>query len=306
MLLKDFSKMLTFLTVARERSFSKASARIGISQPAVTQQIKSIEEYLQVRVIERRKNGITLTKEGEALLSVVTKLEAALEEGERQLLRIINRQMPLVLAACPVVGNYLLPCCVSDLREAMEGELSVEVSRNQEAEDALKARRADVAIYSPEHFSNDIQYREWIEDEIIVVSNQPIAAKLDPEALERFEWIVRDGQSQTRQVAVGALKSAGMNCERFLAGGSVFNDATAIKQALLKGPKDPDRPIASLISRFAVADEIERGGLYAGKISGCDIRRTLYVAHLKERRAEATITRAVRFLEQKRSLAATF
>lgn len=57
-MLKDFVKIETFLTVARERSFSKASAKLGISQPAVTQQIKFIEKYLGVRVIERKKTAL--------------------------------------------------------------------------------------------------------------------------------------------------------------------------------------------------------------------------------------------------------
>ena len=46
--------METFLTVARERSFSKASAKLGISQPAVTQQIKYIENYLEAKIIDRK------------------------------------------------------------------------------------------------------------------------------------------------------------------------------------------------------------------------------------------------------------
>lgn len=50
-MLKDFSKLETFLTVARERSFSKASAKLGISQPAVTQKIKSIERYLGSKAV---------------------------------------------------------------------------------------------------------------------------------------------------------------------------------------------------------------------------------------------------------------
>ena len=44
-MVKDFLKLETFLIVARERSFSKASAKLGISQPAVTQKIKSIERF---------------------------------------------------------------------------------------------------------------------------------------------------------------------------------------------------------------------------------------------------------------------
>ncbi len=306
MLLKEFSKMNTFLTVARERSFSKASARIGISQPAVTQQIKAIEEYMQCRVVERRRNGITLTKEGQALLAVLGRVEGVLKEGEQELMRIANRQMPLVLSACPVVGNYLLPCCLSDLRRAMEGALSVVVSRSQESEEALKSRRADVALFAPSTFNEAIFYREWIEDEIVVVSNQPIAETIDPKSLEQFEWIARDDESETRQVTMGALKSAGMDCQQLLAGGSVFNDATAIKQALIKGPKDPARPMVSMLSRFTVSDELSSGVLHAGRIKGCAVSRKLYIACLKERKAEAPIDRAVRFLNEKRALAATF
>jgi len=63
-MLKDFAKLETFLTVVREHSFSKASAKLGISQPAVTQQIKFIEKYLDCKIIERKKNGVILTKEG--------------------------------------------------------------------------------------------------------------------------------------------------------------------------------------------------------------------------------------------------
>jgi len=74
-MLKDFVKMETFLTVARERSFSKASAKLGISQPAVTQQIKYIENYLEAKIIDRKKNGIKLTPEGDELYKVVTQLE---------------------------------------------------------------------------------------------------------------------------------------------------------------------------------------------------------------------------------------
>ena len=54
-MLKDFSKVETFLTVVREKSFSKASKKLGISQPAVTQQIKLLEEYLDIQIVDRKK-----------------------------------------------------------------------------------------------------------------------------------------------------------------------------------------------------------------------------------------------------------
>lgn len=54
---KDFGKVETFLTVVRERSFSKASKKLGISQPAVTQQIKYLEDYLSIQIVDRKKTG---------------------------------------------------------------------------------------------------------------------------------------------------------------------------------------------------------------------------------------------------------
>lgn len=201
MLLKDFSKMNTFLTVARERSFSKASVKIGISQPAVTQQIKCIEDYLQCKVIERKKNGVTLTKEGDALYRIVTRLEKSIEEGERELLKIVRKEIPLVLAACPVAGNYLLPCCITDLKQTMEGDVSVLVEKSSQLSALLKNRHADVAIFSPGSFDEELAYREWIDDEIVMFSNQPLPATLTPAEMARYRWFGRDDQSQTRKIA---------------------------------------------------------------------------------------------------------
>ncbi len=63
-MVSDFNKIYTFMAIVKERSFSKASKVLGISQPAVTLQIKKLEEILQATLIMRKKNGIILTKEG--------------------------------------------------------------------------------------------------------------------------------------------------------------------------------------------------------------------------------------------------
>ena len=63
-MIKDFTKLETFLVVVREKSFSKASAKLGISQPAVTQQIKYLEEMLGTQLIERKKKWGKADKRG--------------------------------------------------------------------------------------------------------------------------------------------------------------------------------------------------------------------------------------------------
>jgi len=91
-MLSDFTKLHTFLTVVKEKSFSKASAKLGISQPAVTQQMRFLENYLDAAIVDRKKNGIRLTKEGEKLHIIAQKIEKVITSSEKELLKIINKQ----------------------------------------------------------------------------------------------------------------------------------------------------------------------------------------------------------------------
>ena len=81
-MLSDFTKLNTFITVVKEKSFSKASSKLGISQPAVTQQMRFLENYLDATIVDRKKNGISLTKEGEKLYSIAQKIEKVIANGE--------------------------------------------------------------------------------------------------------------------------------------------------------------------------------------------------------------------------------
>jgi len=107
--LRDFNKIETFLTVVKEKSFSKASKKLGISQPAVTQQMKLLEDYLDTKIVDRKKNGIKLTKAGEQFHKVVTKLEKSIASAEKEVIKIINKELIFILGASFMIGNYILP-----------------------------------------------------------------------------------------------------------------------------------------------------------------------------------------------------
>ena len=72
-MLKDFNKLETFLTVVKEKSFSKASGKLGVSQPAVTQQIRYIEEYLDGKIVDRKKKWYQTYKRGRRAFSYCPK-----------------------------------------------------------------------------------------------------------------------------------------------------------------------------------------------------------------------------------------
>ncbi len=62
------SKLTTFINVAKLRSYTRAAEMLNLTQPAVTQHIKQLEEYYEVKLIKKKGRQISLTEEGELLL----------------------------------------------------------------------------------------------------------------------------------------------------------------------------------------------------------------------------------------------
>ncbi len=145
-MLNDFAKLETFLTVVREKSFSKASAKLGISQPAVTQQMKFIEDYLDVQVVNRKKNGIRLTKEGQMLYAIALKIEKCVTNGEKELLKIMNKNVTFVFGASFIIGNYILPRFLNNLKENIHNDVSINVSVSHQAIQDLLDKKLDIAL----------------------------------------------------------------------------------------------------------------------------------------------------------------
>ncbi|MCK5111659.1 MAG: LysR family transcriptional regulator [Arcobacteraceae bacterium] len=294
-MLSDFTKLHTFLTVVKEKSFSKASAKLGISQPAVTQQIRFIEDYLDTTVVDRKKNGIRLTKEGEQLLSIAQKIEKTVNSAEQDLLKIINKDITFIFGASKVIGNYILPTFLNEIKEKINNDVSINVDISEEIIEQLLDKKVDMALIESPIFKDGIIYREWIEDEIIVFSNQKIPKKLKDEDLVSYKWVCRDKESHTRKLFKETLDSIGFtDCDSFDVS-SVASSPTTIVQTVLHSPKD-GIPTVSIVSKYAIEDFVKAGILFDAKISTLKMKRKLYIAYLKDRKHDAFIENVVNYL----------
>ncbi len=299
-MLKDFTKLHTFLTIVKEKSFSKASAKLGISQPAVTQQIRFIEDYLDTRVLERKKSGVKLTKEGEDLFRIATKLEKAINNSQKELLRIINKEFTFVMGASYSIGNYVIPSYLSDIKEKIENEVHLNVALSGEILDELEAKKIDVALIESPIFREGVVYREWTDDELVVFSNQPLSNVIKKEQFNKFDWIFRDEQSHTQKLVEEAFDDLGLDRDLFKVIG-VMQSPTAIKEAVLRASKSSERQTVSIISRHVIENEIADGRLFEARLRKHVISRKFYIAYLKDRKHDAFITNVVDFLLTMRS-----
>ena len=294
-MLKDFAKLQTFLMVIKEKSFSKASAKLGISQPAVTQQIKFIEDYLDTKIVERKKNGILLTKEGEDLYRIAQKLDKAITSSEKELLKIINKDFTFVMGASFTIGNYILPAYLSDIKKKINNEVFLNVDLSSEIIQQLEDKKIDIALVESPIFKDNFIYREWVEDELVIFSNQQLPKQLKHDDLMSYDWICREEDSHTRMLTTEAFEEINVPCDNFCVMG-VLSSPTAIKSAILHADKNAVKPVASVMSRHVIKDEVKDGKLFESRIKDHKIERNFYIVYLKERKHDAFIDNVVNYL----------
>jgi DNA-binding transcriptional LysR family regulator len=294
-MLSDFTKLNTFLTVVREKSFSKASAKLGISQPAVTQQMRFLENYIGTAIVDRKKNGIRLTKEGTKLHQIALKIAKVLSNSEKELLKIIDKEIIFIFGTSDAIGNYILPTFLNDIKAKIDNDVSVVVSSSAKALEDLQDKKVDMALIESPIFEDGIIYREWMEDEIVIFSNQKLPKTVTTEDLQSYRWVCRDENSHTKRTFKEALEQANMeDCETF----NVVSEAstpTAIVQTVLHSSTD-DVPTVSIVSTHAIKDHVKSGMLYEARLPDLKMKRKLYIAYLKERKHDAFIETVINYL----------
>lgn len=294
-MLSDFTKLNTFLIVVKEKSFSKASAKLGISQPAVTQQMRFLENYLGTSIVNRKKNGIRLTKEGEKLYAIAQRIENTLLSCESELLKIVNKNVAFIFGASNGIGNYILPTFLNDIKDKINNDVSVNISSSSEAIAELKNKKIDMALIESPIFEDGIIYREWMEDEIVVFSNQKLPKNINEKEIMRYKWICRDAKSHTRKLFKEALSSVDMpDCETF----NIISETsspTAIVQTVSYSSKESE-PTVSIVSTHAIEKEVKDGILFESRLPNSNMKRTLYIAYLKERKHDPFIDTVINYL----------
>jgi LysR family hydrogen peroxide-inducible transcriptional activator len=115
--LKDLRYLVA---VADARHFGRAAERCFVSQPTLSAQLRKLEDYLGVRLIERQPNNVSLTQAGE---QIVERARRILEASEEVVTLARSHRDPLAgrlrLALLPTIGPYLLPRVAQPLRRAL-------------------------------------------------------------------------------------------------------------------------------------------------------------------------------------------
>ncbi len=298
-MLRDFSKINTFLTVVREKSFSKASKKLGISQPAVTQQIKLLESYIKTPIVDRKKSGIGLTREGKELYKIAQKLERFINNTEKEILQIMDQEVTFTIGASHSVGKYIVPYFLGDIKEAIGNNVNVKLGTSQEIIELLKYKEIDLALVGDPIPSDDVVYREWAEDELLLCSKAELPSYLKKEQLKNYTWLTRNDESKIYEMVMNTLTEFGVDYDELEITSSI-SSSTAIKQTLLMTPlNDKKKPLIAFLSKHAVRDLAERNELYTARVKGLKFTTKLYLAYTKDEKQNAFVDRATNYIMKK-------
>ena len=270
----DFSKFYTFMAIVREKSFSKASKILGISQPAVTLQIKKLEEALSTMLIMRKKNGIVLTREGEKFYKLCLQFENSMFRFRDEVSRIKSDKTPLVIATTQLIAETFISLLLDKISEVTDSELDIRIRQQNELIGFLRDRRSDICIAFEQSFDDNLLVKKLFEYEIALVSNRKVSDNIKPQELEKFKFI----KDRTMAYLADILQKYGVDYNALHSAYSL-DGSIMVKRAILNNNANE---YLTFVPRFLVQDAINNGKIFEIKINKFRITRNVYAVSLKE------------------------
>jgi DNA-binding transcriptional LysR family regulator len=195
----DVLKLRQLAYIIRHGSFSEAAEQLGISQSALSKNIRSLERAVGVPLLERGRFGAVATAFGAALARHADAVEAELRAAENELAELKTARAGTVTVGCgPSEATRLLPMAISRLRRRAPGiRISALYGLNEALLPMVKHGQVDLALSSIPSFSSDADVKRipLYEDRAAVVARtgHPLLAlrkPLTPLQLLSYDWVL--------------------------------------------------------------------------------------------------------------------
>lgn len=283
----NHAQLRSFHAVAREGGFTAAGHAIGLTQPAVTVQVKALETTYGVELFFRQGRGVRLTRAGEELYTMTRRLFALEEEAREFLLAEGDISTGVVHLAAD--GPFHIITLVQEIRQALpKFEVKVSIGNSANVRDALLDYEAELGVLGGEVTDKRFSILSSLNHPVILMmaADHPWAARdnVHISELEGQPMILREAGSGTRRSFEQALKKARVRPDRILEIGS----REAVREAVAAG------------LGLSVVQEPELGAdtrIASATISGLNIRTGESVVCLKERRQSPVIRRLAGLVE---------
>lgn len=208
----DF-RLKVFCSVARNRSFTKASRELFISQPAISKHIQELEQEYETRLFNRGNNHIELTPAGEMLLAHAEQILERYKMLDFDMHMLSHEHVgELRLGASTTIAQYVLPAYLATFSAKFKQiKLSLFNGNTVDVERAVEEQRIDLGLVEGRSRQQHLRYTPFMRDELILVtstrSKWAHLEEITPEDLPLLPLVIRETGSGSLEVIEHALEA---------------------------------------------------------------------------------------------------
>ena len=292
------SRLKIFHTVAQLKSFTKAAQVMNLTQPAITFQIKNLEDHFQTRLFYRDANKISLTPSGKVLFRHVEIILNEYENAKKEIAKVSGKlRGEIRIGIASLLGKYLMPKLIGHFKnEHSLIEISMLVGNSGKLIQELKEHALDLVIVSEPISAQHFIVRHFLDDELVVIINphhkwaQREFIEMDDLLTESF--VDREEGSGTREVFKNFLSTRNIslkNLNVIMTMGGSESVMSAVESGVAYG----------IVSKMAVSREIEMGLLKQVKIKDVVLKRKFLIVYPPKQYNRHLITTFLDYISQK-------
>ncbi|MEJ2643638.1 MAG: selenium metabolism-associated LysR family transcriptional regulator [Gammaproteobacteria bacterium] len=255
-------RLQVFHTVARLLSFTKAAETLHMTQPAVTFQVRQLEEYFNTRLFDRTHNRISLTEAGKRVYEYadrIFELYSEMENSVREMTGEISGV--LIMGASTTIAEYMLPALLGDFKHKYpEVNVHLKVSNTDGIVHMVENNVIDLGVVEAPVTNKNLVVEVCRMDQLVAVvpPTHPLAKHqtVGIAQLLEYPYICREEGSGTREVISDYFLSSGVN----------VSDVTVCMELgspeAIKGAVEAGMGV-SIVSRATILKELQLGSLVA-------------------------------------------
>ena len=255
-------RLQVFYTVARLLSFTKAAEELHMTQPAVTFQVRQLEEQYNTRLFDRTHNRISLTEAGKTVYECgarIFEIYAEMDNAVRELTGDISGV--LILGASTTIAEYMLPVLLGDFKaEYPDVNVRLKVANTDGIVSQVENNEIDLGVVEAPVTNKNLVVEECSTDQLVVIvppghelANEEVVPL---KALVDYPFICREEGSGTREVMLERMQKAGLGATDL----NVSMELGSLES--IKGAVEAGMGI-SVISSATIQKEVKLGTLIA-------------------------------------------
>jgi len=267
-------RLKVFRAVAEQLSFHKAAKLLFLTQPAVTLQIKALEDDLGIRLFDRAGGHVSLTRQGTLLLRHAQKLAALASEAEQELAAAQGQLAGnLEIGVSTTIAQYVLPRLIAAfLAENRRLQLSLQSGNTEEIVQLLVQDKVSIGLIEGPSREQGVRIEPFMQDELVLITPPDFESdRLSRDQLMASNLLMREQGSGSRRVVERALEKAGVALKSFK-NVMALDSTEAIKSAVEAGLG------IGFVSRWAISKELELRALKVVEVDGIEVTRHFSLA----------------------------